>query len=516
MSELWLKIRASAGNNPGTPALSIPGSSISVTYAQLVKRVEKLANFMGTLKPGPIGLLADNGIDWIITDLACVEAQKCLVPVPTFFTPGQREHALDDVGAEHLVAPVTTRLPANYRLTGRLPGADGLGLWQITGGETDFDLAGIALDAQKITYTSGSTGFPKGVCLSADHLAEVAGSVDIATRGIAIKRHLCVLPLSTLLENVAGVYAPLLRGAEVLVPALHLLGLHGSSSFHAEQFLRYISLSDPGSLIVTPQLLDCLVQATLAGWQPPPSLRFIAVGGGKVSQRLIEQASAAGLPTYQGYGLSECGSVVSLNLPGNDRPGSVGKPLPHANVSIHGGEIHIGGALFLGYTGNSDPKCRSMLPTGDVGYIDDQGFLFVTGRKKNLIISSFGRNISPEWVEAELTSIPGIRQAFVAGDGHPYLIALLVTLPGVDEKSLHAAIEAMNMGLPDYARVRRWTRIPGGFSVANGTLTENGRLRRARILAMYRQKLEKLLPTPDLPAVSTRHDTGSSRMRSSG
>lgn len=324
----------------------------------------------------------------------------------------------------------------------------------------------------------------------------VANTLADATRDCPIRRHLCVLPLATLLENLAGVYAPLLRGAEICVPDLATLGFRGSSSFVPQLFLQGIGTVRPHSMILIPQLLDCLVEATRAGWQPPDSLVFIAVGGGKVSRAMLEEAERRGLPVYEGYGLSECGSVVSLNLPGRNRSGSVGRPLPHVDIEIIDGEIFVGGQLCLGYTGEPRDSGSGKLATGDLGCFDEDGYLTINGRRKNLLITSFGRNISPEWIEAELNTIPGVLQTFVTGDAQPYLGALLVALPGLDDSRLQEAIELVNKRLPDYARVKCWQRIGSPFSVSEGTLTANGRPRREAILNRYGKQIDALFPSP--------------------
>lgn len=508
MSGLWRQISDRSLAYQQQIALSDPATECTATYEQLCGRVERLAEYLRELEhltrlgDGPIGLLADNGIDWVVSDLAALAAGRCLIPLPTFFTAAQREHALDDAGATLLVAPVDAELPDNYTRVYPLPETASLALWQRSGRES---LHPLPAGTGKITYTSGSTGNPKGVCLSESQLAEVANTLTSALGPVAVERHLCVLPLATLLENVAGVYAPLLRGAEVVLPGLVSLGFQGSSSFSPRQFLGVISQSNPNSLILIPQLFDCLVQATRSGWQPPATLRFIAVGGGKVSEQLLQDAARCALPVYQGYGLSECGSVVSLNLPGDNRNGSVGKPLPHHAVTVIDGEIHVGGQLFLGYTGDHDQCDSALLATGDLGYLDNDGFLYVDGRRKNLIINSFGRNISPEWIEAELNAIPGVQQAFVTGDAQPCLGALIVANESVDTPALCEAIENVNERLPDYAQVRRWHRLPCPFTEADGTLTANGRLRRAAIADRYQSLIDTLFHNESTDSHSRSH-----------
>jgi pyrroloquinoline quinone (PQQ) biosynthesis protein C len=174
--------------------------------------------------------------------------------------------------------------------------------------------------------------------------------------------------------------------------------------------------------------------------------------------------------------LTECASVVSLNSLAHDRPGTTGRALPHVNIALENGEIIIRNPGFLGYVGepHSGP-----FHTGDLGELDEKGFLSITGRKKNVLITSYGRNVSPEWVESVLLAQPEITQAFVYGDAQPYLSSLIV--PSRVDADISRAIERANASLPDYAQIHH-TTMTAPFTPQDGTLTGNGRLRRQNIL----------------------------------
>src|SRR5690606_11466174 len=146
-----------------------------------------------------------------------------------------------------------------------------------------------------------------------------------------------------------GVYANLQNGSRICVPPLADVGMSASSSLAVARFVAAQHTYRPDSLILVPQLLLALTAAAEAGLPLPAGYRFVAVGGGKVSEALLERAARAGIPVHEGYGLTECGSVVAVNLPGAGRPGTVGRPLPHVAVSIIDGEIHVAGAAMLGY-----------------------------------------------------------------------------------------------------------------------------------------------------------------------
>jgi len=311
--------------------------------------------------------------------------------------------------------------------------------------------------------------------------------------GLGRPRHLCVLPLATLLENVAGVYAPWQAGGEVLVPSLFELGFLGSSSLDVVRLVQAIDAYAPNSLILTPQLLTALVLTARSGWQPPDSLRFVAVGGARVPASLLDDAWQCGLPVFEGYGLSECASVVSLNTTTACRTGTCGHPLAHLDVRIEDGEITVRGNPMLGYLGDPDSWHPGVVRTGDIGRFDDDGYLLIEGRRSNLIISSYGRNISPEWVESELLSEPVIGDCVVFGEGHPYCVALVATRdPSAGPEAVQAAMDRVNQRLPDYARVRRWHRLEGRLAAHPDLYTANGRPRRDAIQTRFEAPLAAL------------------------
>ena len=222
---------------------------------------------------------------------------------------------------------------------------------------------------------------------------------------------------------------------------------------------------DATTLILVPQQLLALVRAIEAGAAAPASLRVVAVGGASVSPRLIHRAVALGLPVYEGYGLSECGSVVALNRAGAARPGSVGRPLPGVDIQVSDrGELVVSGRGYLGYVGEVPRAADAPVATGDLGHFDADGYLHLDGRSKNLIVTAFGRNVSPEWIERELTVAPAITQAAVFGDGRVSLSAVIASTASDDE--IDAAVAAVNAMLPDYARITHWLRAEPSFSAA--------------------------------------------------
>lgn len=443
-----------------------------------------------------LATLLDNSPAWAIADAAAWRAGVVHVPLPAFFSAAQMAHAITAAGVDTVLAPAAAaaRWPQAEVLACELAG-ESLAMLRLPAQRVAMP-AGTA----KITFTSGSTGAPKGVCLSAAAMERVAAGLVTAMAPLDIRRHLCALPFAVLLENVAGLMAPLRRGATCVTLPLATLGLSGSSTFDAARFQTVVAQQQPDSLILLPQMLRAWVDVLArSGARAPASLKLVAVGGAAVGARLIEAAHALGIPACEGYGLSEGASVQTLNLPGADLPGSAGRALPHARLRVaDDGEIEIAGSLFAGYLGDPAPV-PAWWPTGDLGRIDAQGYVHVEGRKKNVLITAFGRNVSPEWVETALRGEAAIAQAVVLGDGQPALSAVLwPARPEAPDAELEAAVAAANVALPDYAQVRRWTRAQAAFSADAGMATANGRPQRAAILRRHAAALE--IPNPAAPA----------------
>lgn len=461
----------------------------SFTYSDLRAAVDAESRWLARSAVGSCATLADNGASWVIADLSLMQARALHIPLPAWFTQEQIDHVLDDAGVECILTDQPQRFVRTsdaLTVCGTAPRSQLTLLRRHCAGGRRA-----AADVSKVTYTSGSTGAPKGVCLALPALESVARSVVCAT-SLSVGRHLCAMPLATLLENVAGVYAPILLEATCFAPSNRTTGV-GYGSIDLAALLATISRVAPHSLIVPPELLRLLTVAARKGWKPPADLRFIAVGGATVSQTLLDEACGLGLPAYQGYGLSECSSVVCLNTPAAARAGSVGKPLPHARVRVdQRGQIVVSGAVMTGYLGEP-AGLPTEIETGDLGEIDAEGYVFVRGRLKNMFITSMGRNVSPEWVEAELTREPGIGQALVSGEGRPWPCALIYpAAPDVTSKDIERAVSAANERLPNYAQVRRWVALPQPLSFAGGTLTANGRPRRDAIAAAHAAVIDDL------------------------
>jgi len=465
------------------------GDEFAWSGDMLDDRVGMLAQALrATCRPGAaLAILADNGPDWIAVDLAVHEAGMTLVPLPAFFTVEQWRHAITAAAVEGLFcADPRHAALLGFGAPAACPGALGLHLGPRRAGT-------VADGVQKVTFTSGTTAAPKGVCLGSAQQWELARVLAGELACLEIRRHLNLLPLAVLLENIAGTYTALLSGAaNISLPLAHT-GLRGAASFDPVLCLDTIARTRAESVILLPQMLQALVMAARAGDARLHTLKFIAVGGAKTPPALIEAAQAKGFPVCEGYGLSECGSVVSLNLPGRARAGSAGRPLPNRQVRIApDGEIEVGGGAMAGYLGQPGPAPDGWIGTGDLGRLDADGYLYIDGRKSNVLVTAYGRNVSPEWPESLLLGTGVALQAMVVGEARPFLAAAIVPASAeLPDEAIDAAVAGVNRTLPDYARIGAWFRT-APFSEADGTATSNGRLRRAAAQARCAREIDRL------------------------
>lgn len=463
MSALLEAIRGHARRSPGQ--IAIDGAAQSqLDWMRLETAIASRAAELAALANGrAVGVRLDQGPLLCIDDLALIEAGTPAVILPPFFTQAQTDAAL---------------------------AAAGCGLVLTADGVTPLPHAPAELPegTARVSFTSGSTGDPKGVCLSAEHLIGVAAAVGERLAAHA-GRHLPLLPPGVLLESVAGFYASMLAGGAYVARPQAEVGLAAPFRPDWRRMVDAVEAERITSLILVPEYLAGIVGLLEATGRRLPRLTLVAVGGARTSPALLRRAEAVGLPVRQGYGLTECGSVVALEDGEEEERGSVGRSLGSHRIELApDGEIVIDGPLFLGTIGA--PRVPEPYRTGDIGRLDGNGRLWIEGRKSNLIVTSYGRNISPEWVEGVLTEQPAVLQAMVRGDGEAALEALIA--PSSPVADVAGAVAAANAALPPYARIEAWRVVPP-FSPLNGLLTPNGRLRRAAIEAAYPR------PTAALP-----------------
>ena len=228
------------------------------------------------------------------------------------------------------------------------------------------------------------------------------------------------------------------------------------------------------------------------------NLKAFVSGGGALDQKIGEFLNSIGLPTLQGYGLTEASPVVSCNIPEKIKIDTVGPPFKTNDVKIaQDGEILVKGEnVMLGYWNmkkeTDDIRKNGWLHTGDIGEITKEGNLKITDRKKEIIVNSGGDNISPSKIENLLCLDDKIKQSFVYGDRKTYLVALIVSDSEKNKKEIELYIDDLNKNLSLVERVKKIKLINEEFTIENGMLTPTLKLKRKKILEKYKEDLEKL------------------------
>lgn len=454
---------------------ALRGEKACWSWIQYLEAVTYAATKLNSLGVRRLALELDNSPEWAIIDLACMSVGIVIVPIPPFFSETQKEWV-------RASASIDAQIGGGF-MSGWLRHDFPFGRLQI---RQLSAVNPLPVGTSKITYTSGTTGNPKGVCLSHKGLFWTAQTLANALNVTRPERHLVNLPLSILLENLCGIYIPLLLGAVTVILPSAQTGFEGSSQFNPKSFSQALMTWRPESLVLVPEILRVLVHLHKTVPESTRSLRFVAVGGGKVPVPLMELAANSGLPVFEGYGLSECGSVVALNLPSSAKKNSVGRPLPGIKVAVdHLQQLSvISPANALGYLGEG--LQNTSVITGDLATVDNEGFIHIIGRLKNVQINAYGRNFSPEWPEAEAMACPAVRRVVIFGDGLRRNVALVDAFEGQQDLARQQLMH-ISAHLPDYARFHRLLFTSEISSPE--MITANGRPKRSAIWQSLKQNI---------------------------
>ena len=254
-----------------------------------------------------------------------------------------------------------------------------------------------------------------------------------------------------------------------------------------------MSLSEKTLNFICDNLVRKKIQKQFGG-----NLQAFVSGGGALDQNIGEFLNAIGLPTLQGYGLTEASPVVSCNLPDLIKVETVGPPFRTNKVKIaDDGEILIKGEnVMLGYWNQKEETEKTIkdgwLYTGDIGEIDKNNYLKITDRKKDIIVNLGGDNISPSKIENILCLNEFIKQSFVYGDKKNYLVAIIVCDNRIVKDKIKLTIEIINKNLTLIEKIKKFIVINEEFTIENGMLTPTLKLKRKEIIKNYKQQLEKL------------------------
>jgi long-chain acyl-CoA synthetase len=536
------------------------------------------------VQPGDrIALLSENRVEWALVDIACLEIGAVVVPIYPTLLAEQIEYLLNDSGSVAVFCSTPDQVEKIRSIREKAPSVREvisfeaatspdtqsldklleLGRLNVEDKRPEIDRRADATgpeDTATIIYTSGTTGQPKGVVLTHGNITEnVRGVARVIHLGPE-DRCLSFLPLSHIFERMAGHYYMLYQGVSICyaespetvandMGEIRPTVMVSVPRLYEKIYSRVLEAANTGSptkrkifwwakavgerwatkmirqqeidfaLSVQKRIADALVFRKLQG-RTGGRLKFFVSGGAPLAREIAEFFFAAGLPIYEGYGLTETSPVLTCNTPEAFRPGSVGPVLPGVEVKIaDDGEILTRGPNIMpGYYKRPDDTAEAFedgwFKTGDIGHLDEDGFLYITDRKKDLLVTAGGKNVAPQPIENELKLHKFVSEAVVIGDRRRYLTVLLV--PALEPLMAHAAREGLgetaaevvahpaiqhafgqlvtetNERLASFEQIKKFRVVDHEFTLDDGQLTPSLKVRRRVVGEMYSEIIDSM------------------------
>jgi len=517
------------------------------TFHEIGINIDKIINSLlklGLKKGDRVFLLSSNRIEWVEFDIAIMSVGG--ITVPAFVTNNLEDNAfiIKNSSPKIIILENDNILKKNQAILKNFDlskiviiekHVNHLNYLSISSEEKrKVKRQNVSLnDISTIIYTSGTSGKPKGVTLSHKALVHnLFASLNIIKDfGIDNERFISFLPLSHSYERMAGLYFPLLIGAEIYfcssldklmneikeikptifsgVPRLfeNIFKKIKSQINNAGIFKRIIlnicfdSLEDNQqkklrkylSQIFISLFLKSAVSKIFGG-----NIKALISGGAALSPQIGLFFNKIGLTLLQGYGQTEAAPLISCNTKKFNNPNTVGFPVKDTEIKIAvDGEVIVKGSnVMTGYWKNkkltSQTIKKKWLHTGDLGFLDNIGRLVINGRKKDLIVTSGGDNISVQKIETKLSEQVEIEQAIIFGDNKPFLIALLVVQDLNNKSKYTDLIKKINTSLNSLERIRKFLLLKEKFTYENGFLTQTHKIKREKVYFSYKDEIEKL------------------------
>jgi long-chain acyl-CoA synthetase len=553
IAHLW---RATVAEGRTGPAylIEVDGEWRELSWSEAAVRVEELANgllALGVAKGEAFGILARTSLEWALFDFALALVGAVGAPIYANSSPRDTRYVLEHSEAVGVLAEDDEQrakldgLDLAHVLTfAELDGLRAQGRAHAAAHPAALDARADSVEDDDLftfIYTSGTTGSPKACMIRhRNYYAMVQKGDELERMTVAGDLMLLYLPLAhnygrllhlsaayigytiaflpdplqaavelprvrpTLFPSVPRVYekiyaAVVAKFEEETGPRRRLIewALNVGRRVSA---LRQAGRPLPVTLAWQHRLADRLVyskvKARLGG-----RLRIAQAGGAPLSREIAEFFHSIDILILEGYGLSEVTTAATVNRPDAFKFGTVGKALPGVEIRIAGdGEILLrSNTVFAGYYRDPEATAEALddegfVHTGDVGQLDDDGFLTITDRKKDLIVTAGGKNVAPQNLENDLKAQRAISHALVVGDRRPYIAALLTLDPdaGADAVEVQLAVDAVNEGRSRYEQIKRFTVLPRDFTLDAGEITPTLKLRRKVILEHFAGEVEAL------------------------
>ncbi|MAJ86241.1 MAG: long-chain fatty acid--CoA ligase [Candidatus Pelagibacter sp.] len=493
-------------------------------------------------------LLSENRPYWLIADISIMNSGGISVPIFTTYSESDYEYILNDckpslifVSNQDQFNKIKKFISSDVKkiISFEKLDTESLLIEEILNEEIKEKIVNKDLERNMpacIIYTSGTSGNPKGVVLShGGILSNCEGAVELL-KVLTDKKEptfLTWLPLSHSYEHTVQ-FIQIAIGAKVFyaesleklisnmgvakptimtaVPRFYQnlftkinMNFEKQSGLKRALIDRTLSLGKKilkkEKLTLSEKMMNFLCEKLVRKKirnQFGGNLQAFVSGGGALDRNIGEFLNAVGLTTLQGYGLTEASPVVSCNLPDLVKVESVGPPFRTNQVKIaEDGEILIKGEnIMLGYWNLKIETEKVIkdgwLHTGDIGELDNNNYLKITDRKKDIIVNLGGDNISPSKIENILCLNENIKQSFVYGDKKNYLVAIIVSEKGINNEKIKPIIESKNNNLTLIERIKKFILIHDEFTIENRMLTPTLKLRRKEIIKNYKQQLENL------------------------
>jgi long-chain acyl-CoA synthetase len=554
------------------------GSWQDLSYAELGTIVAEIASGLVALgiQPGDrVCVLADTRPEWAQSQLACAAAGAVVVPIYPSNSPEECEWVIGNSGAVAVFCEDAAQLLKLEQVQAGLPSLKHVVLIEPVPGRQSLDelrgigRAGDRAEVQRrtgaiapddpvlIIYTSGTTGRPKGCLLTNRNLMSCCfASLEAGTAQPDDVDYL-FLPLAHVFAQVVNITASSIgavvafcsHGAGSIMPDLAEVRPTGFPSvprIFEKIYAKLAGTAEPGRLAAMVRDTLAIRQLERDGKPVPAELRASAAGadplfaaarqafGGRlrvaisgaapIAPEILEFFHAAGVPVYEGYGLSESAATGTVNCEAACRIGTIGRPIPgcEVRVALDGELLMRGPHIFAGYWENPEATAEVLadgwLRTGDLGAIDEDGFVRITGRKKDIIITAGGKNLTPSEMENDLQQSPFISHAVMHGDRRPYPVALITldaeyvvpwararglatdlpTLAGLDSmrELVQQTLDRVNARHAKVAQIKRFAILEHDFSHETGELTPTLKLKRQIINAMYAAVFDGLYAQP--------------------